>query len=167
MPMGLLHWVEVLGWVRYTDFGRASNNPIQIEGTIVRIPADQEQQLDHEPRFHPEQFTWIIHSKTRWVSGGQEWRNCYSQQVQWEKANGAGCKWGDCICWEAQGKANKKKNDEKAGDKKEGEESKNYFADKECFICGKKGHGAKKCPQQAKKDATNDLSISSKSSTSA
>ncbi len=51
--------------------------------------------------------------------------------------------------------------------KKEGEESKNYFADKECFVCGKKGHGATKCPQQAKKDASNDSSICSKSSTSA
>ncbi len=64
-------------------------------------------------------------------------------------------------------KGNAKKNNETAGDKREGEESKTYFANKECFICGKKGHGAKKCPQQAKKDASNDLSVSSKSSTSA
>jgi hypothetical protein len=64
-------------------------------------------------------------------------------------------------------KGNAKKNNEKAGDKKESEESNNYFADKECFICGKKGHGAKKCPQQAKKDASDDSSISSKLSTSA
>ncbi len=48
-------------------------------------------------------------------------------------------------------KSNAKKNDEKAGEKKEGEESKTYFADKECFICGKKGHEAKKCPQQARR----------------
>ncbi len=64
-------------------------------------------------------------------------------------------------------KGNAKKNDEKAEDKKEGEESKNYFANKECFVYGKKGHGAKKCPQQAKKDASDDSSISSKLSTSA
>ncbi len=64
-------------------------------------------------------------------------------------------------------KGNAKKNNEKAGDKKEGEESKNYFANKECFVCGKKGHGAKKCPQQAKKNASDDLSVSRKLSTSA
>ncbi len=64
-------------------------------------------------------------------------------------------------------KGNVKKNNEKAGDNKEGEESKNYFANKECFICGKKGLGARICPQQAKKDASDDSSISSKSSTSA
>ncbi len=34
-------------------------------------------------------------------------------------------------------------------------------------MCGKKGHGAKKCPQQAKKDVSNDLYVSSKSSASA
>ena len=63
-------------------------------------------------------------------------------------------------------KGNAKKNDKKEEEKK-GEEPVNYFADKECFVCGKKGHGAKKCPQQAKKEAFDDSSVSSKSSTSA
>ncbi len=63
-------------------------------------------------------------------------------------------------------KSNSKKNNEKAGDKKEGEESKNYFANNECFVCGKKGHRAKKCPHHAKRDASDDSCISSKLSTS-
>lgn len=33
----------------------------------------------------------------------------------------------------------------------------------ECFICGKKGHGAKKCPEKKKK-SDDDSSVSSKSS---
>ncbi len=33
------------------------------------------------------------------------------------------------------------------------------------LVCGKKGHRAKKCPQQAKKDVSDDSSISSKLST--
>ena len=61
-------------------------------------------------------------------------------------------------------KGNAKKNDKKEEDKK-CEEPANYFADKECFICGKKGHGAKKCPQRAnkdKKESADNLSVSSK-----
>ena len=41
---------------------------------------------------------------------------------------------------------------------------KNFFENKECFICGKKGHGAKKCPEKKKKNDNDDLSVSSKSS---
>ena len=60
-----------------------------------------------------------------------------------------------------------KKGDAKTtGDKKQEKSDKKFFEDKECFICGKKGHGAKKCPNKTKPkgDDTDDSSISSKSS---
>ncbi|MGL6130279.1 MAG: hypothetical protein ACRCZ9_01525, partial [Fusobacteriaceae bacterium] len=41
----------------------------------------------------------------------------------------------------------------------------NYFADKECFVCGKKGHGAKQCPMRGNKVKSDDSTISSKSAT--
>jgi hypothetical protein len=49
----------------------------------------------------------------------------------------------------------------------EEESKKNYFENKECFVCGEKGHGAKKCPKRINKnndDASTSASTSSKSS---
>ena len=43
------------------------------------------------------------------------------------------------------------------------EEKKNPFANKECFLCGKTGHGVKKCPDCVKKDSDDSSSSSSKS----
>jgi hypothetical protein len=45
--------------------------------------------------------------------------------------------------------------------------NKEYFADKECHTCGKKGHPARCCPQKkgkAKKDSDDDKSVSSNKS---
>jgi hypothetical protein len=41
-------------------------------------------------------------------------------------------------------KADEKKKDDKKND--EPKKKKNFFEDRECFICNKKGHGAAKCP---------------------
>jgi len=45
--------------------------------------------------------------------------------------------------------------------------NKEYFADKECHTCGKKGHPARCCPKKgkAKKDSEDDKSVSSSKST--
>ena len=57
--------------------------------------------------------------------------------------------------------SSKKKKDEAKGDTKSGDKyEKNFFAEKKCFICRKKGHGARKCPTQKKNDS-DDSSISS------
>ncbi len=72
-----------------------------------------------------------------------------------------------------QGKKNgANKGDKKAedGETKHEKNDKKFFADKECFVCGKNWHGAKHCPNKVKKlkkskDAK-DSSISSKSSRS-
>jgi hypothetical protein len=57
--------------------------------------------------------------------------------------------------------------DKKSAGKKEGEDDdtpkKNFWENKECYICGKKGHGVKKCPNK-KKNESDDSSMSSKSS---
>ncbi len=60
--------------------------------------------------------------------------------------------------------------DKKGGKKKDNkeeennkEEKKNPCEHKECFVCSKKGHGAKKCPNRPKKEG-DDSSESSKSS---
>ena len=48
---------------------------------------------------------------------------------------------------------------------KQDKNDKKFFADKECFVCGKKGHGAKSCPNKKKSksdDADDSSSISSK-----
>ena len=45
--------------------------------------------------------------------------------------------------------------------------NKEYFADKECHTCGKKGHPARCCPQKKgknKKDSEDDKSVSSNKS---
>jgi hypothetical protein len=49
---------------------------------------------------------------------------------------------------------------------KQEKNDKKFFADKECFNCGKTGHGAKNCPNKKSKgdDADDNSSISSKSS---
>ncbi len=54
----------------------------------------------------------------------------------------------------------------KSNDKKQEKSDKKFFEDKECFVCGKKGHGAKSCPdrKKPKSDDGDDSSISSKSS---
>jgi len=58
----------------------------------------------------------------------------------------------------------KSSNKKKADDGKKGDESKKYwFADKTCYLCGKTGHGVKKCPKRSTKDDDNS-SITSKSS---
>ena len=60
----------------------------------------------------------------------------------------------------------KSSNKKKADDLKKGDKSKKYwFADKTCYLCGKTGHGVKKCPKQSTKDDDN-ASVSSKSSKS-
>ncbi len=52
----------------------------------------------------------------------------------------------------------------KADDGKKGEESKkDWFAKKNCYLCGKTGHSVKKCPKRITKDDDNS-SITSKSS---
>jgi hypothetical protein len=56
----------------------------------------------------------------------------------------------------------KKKGDEKAAEEKP--EKKDFFKDRECFICNKKGHPAAKCPSRKKSTDSDDSSISSKSS---
>ena len=57
--------------------------------------------------------------------------------------------------------------DKKAAPKKEGGDDdtpkKSFWENKECYICGKKGHGVKKCPNKKKADS-DDSSLSSKSS---
>ncbi len=66
-------------------------------------------------------------------------------------------------------KGNKKGSGKKgvaATPKKEAEETKeetkkNWFENKECFVCGEKGHSAKKCPNKIKKNSDN-TSASSK-----
>ena len=65
-------------------------------------------------------------------------------------------------------KGNKKNQatDKKGAPKKEGGDDdtpkKNFWENKECYICGKKGHGVKKCPSKKKADS-DDSSVSSKS----
>ena len=58
--------------------------------------------------------------------------------------------------------------DKKGAPKKEGGDDdtpkKNFWENKECYICGKKGHGAKKCPNKKNKSESDDSSVSSKSS---
>ena len=58
--------------------------------------------------------------------------------------------------------------DKKAAPKKEGGDDdtpkKNFWENKECYICGKKGHGVKKCPSKKSKGDSDDSSVSSKSS---
>ena len=70
------------------------------------------------------------------------------------------------------GKKNKKKdkgegkspNKKKADDGKKSDESnKDWFSDKTCYLCGKTGHGVKKCPKRSTKDDDNS-SITNKSS---
>ena len=51
------------------------------------------------------------------------------------------------------------KKEEEAND----EPKKNLFENRECFVCGEKGHGAKKCPNKNRK-SNDDASTSSKSS---
>jgi hypothetical protein len=59
----------------------------------------------------------------------------------------------------------KKKGAKKDGedDKDEGKEKKNFYQYKLCYLCGKKGHSVKKCPEKQNKEASDDSSISSKS----
>ena len=56
----------------------------------------------------------------------------------------------------------KKKADEKHKDAEEKAPKKNFFKDRECFICNKKGHPAAKCPSRKKDKDSNDSTISSK-----
>jgi hypothetical protein len=56
-------------------------------------------------------------------------------------------------------KSNKNEKEEEAKE----EPKKNPYANMDCFVCGKKGHGARKCPDKIKKD-TNDSSTSSSKS---
>jgi hypothetical protein len=59
------------------------------------------------------------------------------------------------------GKSSDKK---EAGDGKKGDKSKkDWFADKTCYLCGKTGHGVKKCPKRSTKD-DDDSSVKSSSS---
>ena len=59
-----------------------------------------------------------------------------------------------------EGKSSDKK---KADDGKKGDKSKkDWFADKTCYLCGKTGHGVKKCPKRSTKDDDNAY-ITSKS----
>ena len=63
------------------------------------------------------------------------------------------------------GKNNQSTEKKGAGKKEdEGDETpkKNYFENKECFMCGKKGHGAKKCPSKKKSNESDDSSVSTK-----
>ncbi len=62
------------------------------------------------------------------------------------------------------GGLSKKGNGKKTSDKKRGEEGldEQYFKDKPCFKCGKKGHPQSRCP--TKDDDDDNLLISSKSS---
>jgi hypothetical protein len=61
-----------------------------------------------------------------------------------------------------EGKSSDKK---EAGDGNKDGNKQDYFSDKTCYLCGKTGHGVKKCPKRSTKD-DNDASISSKSSKS-
>ena len=60
-----------------------------------------------------------------------------------------------------------KATDKKGAEKKEGDDGeepkKNFFENRTCFVCGKKGHSAKKCPNKVKGES-DDSSISSKAS---
>jgi hypothetical protein len=49
-------------------------------------------------------------------------------------------------------------------DEGEEEPKKNPYANKDCFVCGKKGHGARKCPEKIKKDTDDSSTSSGKSS---
>ena len=65
------------------------------------------------------------------------------------------------------GQKAKKKSDEKKKDESKDDKSKtdkDFWKDKQCFICDKKGHPASKCPSKKKKSTdSDDSSISSKS----
>jgi len=58
----------------------------------------------------------------------------------------------------------KKSNKNEKEDEGKDEPRKNPYANKECFVCGKKGHGARKCPSKFKKDSDNSSQSSGKSS---
>jgi hypothetical protein len=66
-------------------------------------------------------------------------------------------------------KGNKKGSGKKANaatpkEEAEDEPKKNWFENRECFVCGEKGHGAKKCPNKVKKGNDDASSTSSKTS---
>lgn len=85
--------------------------------------------------------------KTTGCSNQQWYGICSKRQEEWK--------------WKEEGRKRKKKKEEEKEKKQEDKKS-NYFELKECFICGTKGHGAKKCPSHKKKD--DNASVNSKSS---
>ena len=86
-----------------------------------------------------------------------------------KKPTPTGASEGTAFAQKAKGKAKgKEKGDDKKppSEPKQSKNDKKFFSDKECFVCGKTGHGAKSCPnrKKSKSDDDDDSSISSKSS---
>lgn len=71
---------------------------------------------------------------------------------------------GTAFAQKGKSKKGQNKDAKKSGEKKDDDDDKksdDFFKDRECFVCGKKGHGAATCPDRKKKSDSDDTSTSS------